>query len=451
MSDFFARMNKGSKDPLIETMEDNKENYTPRHLADSKNIMLNVQMSSRVKGGFPSNRSVMLVGDSSSGKSLLSKIFMLSFQELNYDIVYIDTEGDVDYEDFKTFGIDASKVGLLKDCYHINEMKKKCSTILNKVTDKDRVFFVIDSIGNLPSKKEFEDRLTDSESKDMTRAQEIGSMYRCLLKVAFDKQVPLLFIAREYQNMNVTPYTSKEEKTTVGGGKAQKFSPSIILQLSTKDIKKEFDSFDDDGKPKKVKESVGVRFNVWTMKNRFAKRNTNIYFDISYKTGLQRYSGLFPHALRGGFIEKLEKGFIDENGEKLKSVKYRLKSGEMVDKLSSTVWEKVLESGFSEYLKQEFEYKSLFSMDDEFGEDVELEDPKEEVLEKPIKKDNDVDSIKEDKKEPKFKCLDCKIEIEPVNPEYTKTSKGDNCIKWVCTICGKRHYKIKKQKGELNA
>lgn len=445
----FDRLNKVTGNS-IEVMGEVPEKYTPRHYVDSGNIVLNVQMSGRTDGGFPSNRSLMLIGEASSGKSLLAKIFMLKFQDLGYSVLYLDSEGDVDMEDFETFGLDVDEIGLFKEIYTVEQLKFKLMQCIENITLNDKVFIVVDSIGNLPSEKEVKSAMDEDNTADMTRARAINSLYRCALKPAFDKQIPILWVAREYDKIDAGKFATTEEKKEIGGGKGQKFSPSIILSLATKDIKKAMMVMDDDGKSSERKVPVGVRFNSVARKNRMAKRNTSIHFDCSYKNGLLKYSGLIPWAVMSGFVEKIKTGE--------KSYEYKIKhSGETTKTINGSQWEKILENGFEEWLNDEFKYKSLFSADDEFnGDDVEEEDDNKKPAKtekvnkveskqapakttKPVEKKTTKESPKKPTGKETIKCLSCKKEVKAKNVRFELTSKGANMMKAECSICGRKH------------
>jgi len=447
----FDRLNKVTGNS-IEVMGDSPEKYTPRHYVDSGNVVLNVQMSGRTDGGFPSNRSLMLIGEASSGKSLLAKIFMLKYQALGYSILYLDSEGDVDMEDFETFGLNTDEIGIFKEIYTVEQLKFKIMQCIDNITLNDRVFIVVDSIGNLPSDKEVKSAMDEDNTADMTRARAINSLYRCALKPAFDKQIPILWVAREYDKIDAGKFATTEEKKEIGGGKGQKFSPSIILSLATKDLKKAVMVMDDEGKSTERKVPVGVRFNSVARKNRMAKRNTSIHFDCSYKSGLLKYSGLVPWAITGGFIERVKAGE--------KSFIYKIvHSGEETKNINGSQWELILKNGFEEWLNDEFKYKSLFSADDEFnGDDIDEDDDTKkpakpntvnktvektpavkEAVKTPVTKTSNAVSTKKVTGKETVKCLSCKKEVKAKNVKYELTSKGANMMKAECSVCGRKH------------
>jgi len=356
VADLISQINDAGGD--VERMDKMEKQLEARCYFDTGNIILNTLICANPFGGLPSNRSYSFLGEFSSGKSLLTYIIIKSAVDQGYFPIIIDTEGDVSPKDLKSFGIDTSKVLILSNIYHVEALKFRLRRIAEDLQPGQLIFPIIDSIGNMPSKKEYDGALEEDEKADMTRAKQIGSMFRVILKQMFDKGIPSIFINRSYTNINANPYTPAEEKTTQSGGKSTSFSPSISLELARRDIKEVVDYVNEEGKKSKKSVTVATEITVKNKKNRLARRGASCKITIDFKTGLDRYSGLMEFGVAGGFVEKVHGGWIVKGEDK------------RVRKVSPQQWDKLLKDGFADYLKSEFEYPNTF----DFGNKSEIED-----------------------------------------------------------------------------
>ncbi len=89
----------------------------------------------------------------------------------------------------------------------------------------DRVMIVIDSIGNLASKKEVEDALDQKSVGDMTRAKQIKSLFRMVTPHLTLKDIPMVVVNHTYKEIGLYP------KDIVGGGTGSYYSADNIYIL----------------------------------------------------------------------------------------------------------------------------------------------------------------------------------------------------------------------------
>ena len=83
---------------------------------------------------------------------------------------------------------------------------------LENIERNDKVIIVIDSIGNLASKKELEDALSEKSVADMSRAKALKGLFRMVTPYLKMKDIPLLAVNHTYQEMGLFP------KSIVSGG-----------------------------------------------------------------------------------------------------------------------------------------------------------------------------------------------------------------------------------------
>ena len=119
--------------------------------------VLNIAFSGELDKGYSSGVTI-LAGQSKSFKTLLSLFCMKAYLDKYPDGIAIlyDSEFGITNQYLINQGIDTSRV-LYVPIEHIEQLKFDMVKKLNEIQRGDKVFILIDSLGSLPSKKEFED------------------------------------------------------------------------------------------------------------------------------------------------------------------------------------------------------------------------------------------------------------------------------------------------------
>ena len=87
-------------------------------------------------------------------------------------------------------GIDDLSIGCT--ITDIEQLKFDVMTQIHNIERNDHVIIVIDSIGNLASKKEVEDALKQNSAADMTRAKQLKSLFRMVTPHLTIKDIPMV-------------------------------------------------------------------------------------------------------------------------------------------------------------------------------------------------------------------------------------------------------------------
>ena len=212
MSDLKARLIKNSTIDMTATLADSKI-YTKKDMIPTKVPMINVALSGTVDGGITPGLT-MLAGPSKHFKTGFALLLASSFLEKYPEdgiVLFYDSEFGTPQEYFNTFGIPFDKV-IHTPITDIEELKFDIMTQLKEITRKDRVMIIIDSIGNLASKKEVEDALDQKSVADMSRAKQLKSLFRMVTPHLTLKDVPMAVINHTYKTMEMY------SKDVVGGG-----------------------------------------------------------------------------------------------------------------------------------------------------------------------------------------------------------------------------------------
>lgn len=326
----------------------NLEELRIKNWIDTGNYVLNALISGDIYKGLPGNKIVQLAGPSSTGKTFLAQDMIKSAQKQGYNIIYYDTEGAQDLDSLQNRGIDLEKFILIK-LTTVEELILSISEITEGITENDKVLVVLDSLGQLSTSKEIEDAKNKKTTADMTRAKQIKKLTR-MFTVDFNvKNIPFVIINHTYQVIGAYGNQSK-----ASGGTGIEFSPTVSIFLSKKKDKNSKD------------EIIGAIITAKAEKNRIAKPYKKVQLNISYSSGLNRYSGLLQYALEGNFIIKKGKTFYYK-GEELEK-----------GKINKNFFEELLKEGLAEYLNKEFKYSSSVSdIVDDLDSETEEEKPED--------------------------------------------------------------------------
>lgn len=296
------------------------------------NYMLNAQLTGSLFGGIPNSRSICFAGESGTGKTFLTLNACREAQKMGYHIIYCDSEAAVDEDTMKNFGIDPEGVRYqpVSTSLEVRHFVTNLCDQLKKAKDKGaelpKIMLVLDSLGNLATTKERADAASGSEKKDMTKQQDLRSLFRVITTDLAEFKIPFIFTNHTYASIG-----SFIPGQTISGGGGAIYNASIIVQLSKAGLKE--GAVGSNGFAMKT----GIIVTSKPAKNRFA-RPLPIKFHISFYKGMNPYVGLeqfinwescgiqkgkiiteanFEKHFKGELREQVEKTrftHIDENG-----------------------------------------------------------------------------------------------------------------------------------------
>jgi hypothetical protein len=174
--------------------------------------ILNIAFSGSLEGGLLPGLTVV-AGASKSFKTMLSLYCMKAYLDKYKDGVAIlyDSEFGITPDYLESFNIDSNRV-IHIPLENVEQLKFDIVQRLQEVDKKDNVFIMIDSIGNLASKKEVEDAENEKSVADMSRAKSLKSLFRIITPHLTTKNIPCLAINHIYQSMELY------SKAIVSGG-----------------------------------------------------------------------------------------------------------------------------------------------------------------------------------------------------------------------------------------
>jgi RecA/RadA recombinase len=296
--------------------------------------IINVALSGRLDGGLTPGIT-MWAGPSKHFKTAFSLLMAKSYMDKYEDaaLLFYDSEFGTPQSYFDTFGIDTKRV-VHTPLTDVEQLKFDIMQQLQNVDRGDHLIIVIDSIGNLASKKEVEDALEGKSAADMTRAKQMKSLFRMVTPHLNLKDIPLVVVNHTYMEIGMFP------KAIVGGGTGAMYSADNVYILGRQ-------------QEKEGTEIVGYNFIINVEKSRYVKEKSKIPVSVSFDGGLSKWSGLLDLALESKHVVKPSNGWYakcDPTTGEVEDKKYRLKETDSKD-----FWLSILTSkSFYDFVKGKY-------------------------------------------------------------------------------------------------
>jgi len=338
------KLKKNSKLSATEVLSESKF-FNEKDMIKTDVPMINVALSGDIDGGLSAGLTV-LAGPSKHFKTSFALLMAGAYMKHHKDAVmlFYDSEFGSPQNYFSQFDIDPSRV-LHTPITNVEELKFDLVNQLENIDRDDHVIIVIDSIGNLASKKELDDAMNEKSVADMSRAKALKGLFRMATPYLTMKNIPLLAVNHTYMEIGLFP------KAVVGGGTGIYYSADNIWIIGRQ-------------QDKKGTEIQGYHFVINVEKSRYVKEKSKIPITVSWEGGVEDYSGLLDVALAGGYVEKPSNGWYaivdQETGELGQKVRYG-------DTLGQFFWIDIFnKTDFKEFVKKQYSigYKSEVSMDE---------------------------------------------------------------------------------------
>lgn len=332
-----SKLKQSSRIEASDILSDSKF-FSEKEQTPTSVPMINVALSGSMSGGISSGLTV-LAGPSKHFKTSFALLMASSYLDRHEDAVllFYDSEFGSPQSYFQSFGIDTSRV-LHTPVTNIEELKFDLVNQLNEIDRKEKVIIVIDSVGNIASKKELEDALNEKSVADMTRAKALKGLFRMITPQLTIKDIPLLAVNHTYMEQGLFP------KTIVSGGTGVMYSADNVWIIGRQ-------------QDKKGTEIQGYHFIINVEKSRFVREKSKIPISVSWDGGIQKWSGLLDVALESGHVRKPKNGWYQamnpETGEELSQ---NLREAQTMNR---QFWEKIFEkTDFESYIEKRFKVAS---------------------------------------------------------------------------------------------
>jgi len=329
-----AKLQKSSKIGATSVLSESSL-FGDKEFIDTGVPMVNVALSGDLEGGLTTGLTV-LAGPSKHFKTSFALLMASAYLQAKPDAImlFYDSEFGSPQAYFKQFGIDTDRV-LHTPIANVEELKFDIVAQLEAIDKKDDVIIVIDSIGNLASKKELEDAMNEKSVADMSRAKSLKGLFRMVTPYLAMKSIPLLAINHTYKEIGLFP------KDIVSGGTGIMYSADNVWIVGRR-------------QQKKGTEIKGYDFIINVEKSRFVKEKSRVPISVTWEGGIDPYSGLLDVALVGGYVTKPSNGWYQrvdiETGECL-GTKVR-----EADTRKREFWDDMLaDDGFKDFVRKGYQ------------------------------------------------------------------------------------------------
>jgi RecA/RadA recombinase len=316
--------------------------FTDKEFTPTDVPMINVALAGDMDKGVSSGLTV-LAGPSKHFKTSFALLMASAYLKRHEDAVllFYDSEFGSPQGYFETFGIDTTRV-LHTPITNVEELKFDLVNQLEALDKKDRVIIVIDSVGNLASKKELDDAINEKSVADMSRAKALKGLFRMTTPYLAMKNIPLLAVNHTYKEIGLFP------RDVVGGGTGIYYSADNIWIIGRRQTKT-------------GTEVTGYDFIINVEKSRYVKEKSKIPVSVTWKGGIERYSGLLDVGLALGYIAKPSNGWycrVDRATGEMEERKFRQAQTNTED-----FWAPILTDDFKAAIKQAYDITGGASME----------------------------------------------------------------------------------------
>ena len=259
-----------------------------RYWVETPALDLNRILSGSLFKGIQSRNLLGLVGPEHSMKSSLMVLCMAAAQKQGKKPVIIDTEGGVNDEFCRRWGLDPTNA-----LYVYTPWTHEVKSVIAQIKDSGDEGYVIgiDSVGGLDRYKSQVDALAGEPKADQGLLQkEIRGILKLLLNICIGQNSIGIVNGHYYGMPSTVPMPDQ-----IGGGKAMKLFPSILVTLKKGVIHET-----------SAKESpvIGNKITATTLKNRIYPPYQTATIILDYKNGLNEFGGIMELAIEAGLVKQ---------------------------------------------------------------------------------------------------------------------------------------------------
>lgn len=319
--------------------------FSTKDLIQTSVPALNVALSGRLDGGLTPGLTVF-AGPSKHFKTAFAMLMIKAYLDKYEDavVLFYDSEFGAPQGYFDSFGIDTSRI-MHTPITDIEQLKHDVMSQLNNIERGDHVIVVVDSVGNLASKKEVDDALDGKSVADMTRAKQMKSLFRMITPHLTIKDIPAIVVNHTYMEIGMFP------KAIVSGGTGIYYSADNIYIIGRQQEKTGTDV-------------TGYNFIINVEKSRYVREKSKIPVEVSFEGGISKWSGLLDMALESGHVVKPSNGWYQITKDGVDSKKYRTK-----ETYSKEFWLPILgDTTFSEWIGKRYLISSGSIMQEEVSD-----------------------------------------------------------------------------------
>lgn len=229
-------------------------------------------------GGWPVGRISNVVGDASSGKTLLAIESCANFSSIfTGPMWYREAEAAFDESYAAALGMPIENVNFIPDDQQfetIEDWYEDFERELQAQDDNTPGHYILDSLDALSDRAELQ-RKIDEQTYGMTKQKKLGELFRKLVRIQERKNVHLMVISQVRDNIDAGSFGAKYRRS---GGKSLDFYASQALWLShMKTLKKQV---------RGISRPYGIHVGAKCKKNKVGLPGRQCEFDVIFGFGI---------------------------------------------------------------------------------------------------------------------------------------------------------------------
>jgi recombination protein RecA len=281
-------------------------------------------------GGWPLGRVSNLVGDRSSGKTLLAIEACANFvNTFDGRIRYCEAEAAFDVGYAEALGLPVGQVDFADEIRTVEHLFDDLNDTIKK-TKGDPVLYIVDSLDALSDKAEM-DRDIEDGSYGAAKAKKLSELFRKLIKDIEASRMHLLVISQLRDKIGVT-FGETQQRT---GGRALDFYASQVIWLA------------DIGKIKKtndnIERTIGINVRAKCKKNKVGLPFRDCDFPVIFGYGVDDMLAMTEWLIKIKQQDVLDKLGLPASRYKFNLNKIRDAGGEDAHKLRTLLTEATVE------------------------------------------------------------------------------------------------------------
>lgn len=288
ISDIAKELNKSEK--IAYTLGTGDAPSTVKEWIPTGIKVLDVCISNKKQGGFPTGRIIEVIGENSAGKTLIGMLTAKKVQEMNGYVLWIDTENSfsetlAELVGLK-FGTDNKFLYTQPDC--LDEVFSIIEKVLIQLRTQDPdglILIVWDSVAATPPRAELE-----NDYEDQTIALAAREMSRGFRRIS--KMIGKLRSTAMCLNQVRTNIGNPYQPLATSHGKALGFYSDIRIELRVGSQIKDGDN-----------NKIGNIIKAKTIKNRVGPPFRAVEFSMYYTKGIDEYDSVYDILVKAGYIK----------------------------------------------------------------------------------------------------------------------------------------------------
>jgi recombination protein RecA len=272
-------------------------------------------------GGYVLGRMANLVGDKSTGKTLLAIEACANFVNTypNGTIRYAEAESAFDVRYAEALGMPVASVTFAENITTVEDFFEDIEKVCTESKGQP-ILYILDSLDALSDRAE-KDRKIDEGSYNMQKPKLLGQLFRRKIQVLEKSSVCLIIISQIRDKIGVTFGETK----TRSGGKAMDFYASQVVWLS--EIQKLKRTID------KVERVIGIQVRAMCKKNKIGLPFRSCEFPLIFGYGVDDLTANVEWLIEVGKEDRLAEVGMSKAGYKIRISSLRNKGGEEVSEL----------------------------------------------------------------------------------------------------------------------